>query len=192
MNETMRKRIIIFLVLVGIGSTAFSQANFLVSCPSEIRMVGMMNHFYVSRQSYLIYNSNGSILKMLINMNELEPQNSLPQNGQEIEYSTNIEDTNSLIFEGIVQEKQIRPESDLKDTYTFTVVGTIKFRNVSYPTQIVCSYGARMIRNNSQVALNLNAEILKMDNPMFIPKIKEYIDNLKIEIIDGTVNMVQN
>jgi hypothetical protein len=191
-NEAMGKRIIILLVLAGIGLPAFTQANFLVSCPSEIRMVGMMNHFYVSRQSYLIYNSNGSILKMMINMNELEPHNSSPQPGQEIEYNTNIEDSNSLVFEGIVPENLIRPTSDLKDTYTFTIVGTIKFRNISYPTQIVCSYGAKMIRNNSQVALNLNAEILKMDNPMFIPKIKEYIDNLKIEIIDGTVNMVQN
>jgi hypothetical protein len=188
----MRKQIIIFLILAGIGSTAFSQANFLVSCPSEIRMVGVLNHFYISRQSYLIYNANASTLRLLINMNELEPQNSTPQHGQEIEYNTNIEDTNSLIFEGSIPENQIRPNSDLKDTYTFTVVGTIKFRNINYPTQIVCSYGARMIRNNSQVALNLNAEILKMDNPMFIPKIKEYIDNLKIEIIDGTVNMVQN
>jgi len=188
----MRKRIFVLLILAGIGSMAFSQTNFLVSCPSEIRMVGVLNHFYISRQSYLIYNSNGSILKVMINMNELEPQNSVPQHGQEIAYSTNIEDTNSLIFEGSVPENLIRPNSDLKDTYTFTVVGTIKFRNISYPTQIVCSYGARMIRNNSQVALNLNAEILKMDNPMFVPKIKEYIDNLKIEIIDGTVNMVQN
>jgi hypothetical protein len=188
----MRKSLLI-IVFILVGSLqGFSQPNFLVSCPSEIRMVGMMSHFYISHRSYLLYNSNGSTFKILINMNDLVEQNTAPIKGQEIEYNSNIEDTNSLIFEGIIPEAQIRPESNLKDTYTFTVVGTIKFRNISYPTQIICSYGARMIRNNSQVALNINAEVLKMDNPMFVPKIKEYIDNLKIEIIDGTVNMVQN
>jgi hypothetical protein len=188
----MKKPLFICLFLTILGQVSYSQSSFLVSCPSEIRMAGIQSHFYIARQTYLIYKPDASMLRLLINMNHLELQNSGPLQGQEIEYNSNIEDTNSLVFEGSVPENQIRPKSDLKDTYTFTIVGTIKFRGISYPTQIVCSYGARMIRNNSQVALNLNAEILKMDVPMYIPKIKEFIDNLKIEIIDGTVNMVQN
>jgi hypothetical protein len=49
-----------------------------------------------------------------------------------------------------------------------------------------------MIRNSSQIALNVDIEVLKMDDPMYIPLIKEMIDNLKIRVVDGTVNMVQN
>lgn len=125
-------------------------------------------------------------------MNELKDQYNLPLSVPGIEYNSNIEDTNCLVFEGYVPENKISPGDNIKDNYSFSIAGTVKFRDISYITQVVCSYGGKMIRNSSQVSLNINLEILKMDNPMYIPIIKKTIDNFKLEIIDGTVNMAQN
>lgn len=168
------------------------QNSFLLSCPAELSMNGRINHFFISHHSYLIYNSNSSSLKLIVNMVNLQEQNTTPMPGPEVTYNTNFEDSNHLVFEGSLPENKIRPKESLKDTYTFSIVGNVKYRDVNYPTQIVCSYGSRMIRNNSQIALNVDLEILKMDNPMYVPMIKDMIDNLKIRIFDGSVNMVQN
>lgn len=131
---------------------------------------------------------------MVINMYDLKDKHNAPIKGQEIAYNPNsvFTDTNCLIFEGFIAENKIRPTDNIKEYYTFSITGTVKFRDVTYITEIVCSYGAKMIRNQSQVALNINLEILKMDYPMYVPAIKGIIDNLKIEIADGTVNMVEN
>lgn len=157
----------------------------------------MNNYFFTSHHSYLLYSANDSKLQMLVNLHNLVDEHSVPMKGQEIEYNTNVlEDTNNLVFTCLVDENQLRPNKPLTDTYTFSLTGTARFRNVDYTTMIVCSYGAKMIRNGSNsnttvVAINVNMEIMKMDNPMYVPVIKSLIDNLKIEIIDGTVNMVQ-
>ena len=125
-------------------------------------------------------------------MNDLQSQNNNQLPGPEIEYNTNIEDSNSLIFKGSIPEKTIRPTEKLNDTYTFSVNGELKFGRTTYYTQIVCSYGIHMLRNSSQVSLNVIIDLFKMDTPMFIPAIDKEIDNLQIKIEDGTVNMVQN
>jgi hypothetical protein len=133
------------------------------------------------------------MLKLSINMLKLETQNSntvFP--AQDITYNTQIFDSNSFVFEGYIPENKIRPQQDLKDTYTFSIAGTVKYRNLTYSTQVVCSYGERMLRNTEQTAINLNLEMEKLDEPMFIPCIKELIDNIKIEVVNGTVNMVQD
>jgi hypothetical protein len=155
-------------------------------------MNGKINHFFISHHTYLTYDVNSSTFKVILNMFNLQEQNTAPMPGAEVTYNTNFEDSSYLVFEGSVPESKIRPKESLKDTYTFSVVGNIKYRQFNYPTQIVCSYGARMIRNSSQIALNVDIEVLKMDDPMYIPLIKEMIDNLKIRVVDGTVNMVQN
>jgi len=170
----------------------YSQSGFWVSCPSEMKLTGRISYFFVARESYITYNPSGSDLKVIINMWKLESQNNAPIPGIDIEFNPQASDTNSLIFEGDIPEEKLRPKTDLNDTYTFTITGTIKYRDISYPTQIVCSYGARMLRNTSQIALNIDIELLKMDQPMYIPRIKEYIDNLRVEVMDGTVNIVQD
>lgn len=126
-------------------------------------------------------------------MYQLDVQNSntvFP--GQDVNYNTNIFDSNSFVFEGIIPENKLRPQHDLKDTYTFSISGKVSYRNMIYPTMVVCSYGERMLTNNAQTAINLNLEMEKMDNPMFIPLLHEMIDNIKIEVVNGTVNMVQD
>jgi hypothetical protein len=125
-------------------------------------------------------------------MYTLQEQNTAPLVANNITYNSNIEDTNSLVFEGSIPEDKMRPKENLKDGYTFPVIGTIKYRELTYTAQVICSYGAKMIRNNSQTSINLNFELLQMSQPMYICLLKELVDNLKVEIIDGTVNMVQN
>jgi hypothetical protein len=177
--------------------TSKAQSNFLISTPAEIRLIGMNNYFFTSHHSYLLYNTNDSKLQMLINLHDLVDEHSVPMQGEEIEYNSNVlDDTNNLVFTCLVEESKLRPTKPLTDTYTFSITGTARYRNVDYITMIVCSYGAKMIRNSSNsntsvVSINVNMEIAKMDNPMYVPVIKNLIDNLKIEIIDGTVNMVQ-
>ncbi len=187
----MKRPFLLVLFLLGFGFNAFSQPNFLVSCPSEVMMNGLQNYYFVSHQSYLIYTENTSMLKVIVRMNELEDKNSNPLPSQEIEYNTNIEDTNSLIFEGSIDEKKLRPDK-LQDAYTFMITGNMKFRGITYVTEVICSYGARMIQNSSQISINLRLEVRKMEIPMYIPLIKQTIDNIELEIVDGTVNMIQN
>lgn len=188
----MRKPLFSALFLLCWGSLSYGQTNLLVSSPTEIKMNGMQNYFFVSHRSYLLYNANSSTLTLVIDMQKLEPQNGNQVPGQDVTYNTNILDSNSLVFEASVSEDKIRPKHDVKDTYTFSITGTLKYKQLTYTTMVVCSYGARMMRNAEQTAINLNLELNKMDEPMYIPLIREMIDNLKIEIIDGTVNMVQN
>ena len=129
-------------------------------------------------------------------MYDLKKQSNAPIQGEEITYNPNkvFTDTNCLIFEGTITENKIRPPDNIKEDYSFNITGTVKFRDFTHITQLVCSYGAKMIRNQSQslVSLDLNLEILKMDYPIYVPVINGIIDNLKIEIIDGTVNMVDH
>lgn len=187
---TKALQILVFTIFTGI--TTFAQSNFWVSCPSELKLTGRINYFFVARETYITYNPSGSDLKVIMNMWKLEAQNNAPIPGIDIEFNPQSADTNSFIFEGDIPEDKLRPKKDLNDTYTFAITGIVKYREVSYPTQIICSYGARMLRNTAQIALNIDIELLKMDQPMYIPRIKEYIDNLRIEIVDGTVNMVQD
>lgn len=186
---------IYFFGVFSVASRA--QSNFLISTPAEIRLIGMNSYFFTSHHSYLLYSANDSKLQMLVNLHDLVDEHSVPMRGEEIEYNTNVlEDTNNLVFTCLVEESKLRPTKPITDTYTFSLTGTARFRNVDYITMIVCSYGTKMLRNSSNsnttvVSININMEISKMDNPMYIPVIKNLIDNLKIEIIDGTVNMVQ-
>ncbi len=188
----MRKALQILAFTIFTVVSNYAQTNFWVSCPSELKLNGRINYFFVARETYITYNPAGSDLKVIINMWKLEAENNAPIPGIDVQFNPQSSDTNSLIFEGDIPEEKLRPKKDLRDTYNFTINGNIKYRNLTYPTQIVCSYGARMLRNTSQIALNINIELAKMDDPMYIPRIKEYIDNLKIEIVDGTVNMIQD
>ncbi len=190
--NAMKRLLLLVIFTYVIGFTAYSQPNFLVSCPAEIKMVGVQSHYFVSKRCFLLYYPNNSSFKLAVNMRDLADQSNGPLPGDGIEYNTNIDDTNHLTFEGFIPEDKIWPRDNLKETYTFSITGTVKFRGMEYGTQIVCSYGARMIRNPAQPSINVNVEILKMELPMYIPAIKELIDNLKIKIDDGTVNMVQN
>ena len=159
-------------------------------------MNGVQSYFFFSHKCYLVYNYNASNFKMVINMYDLKNQSNAPVKGEEITYNPNsvFTDTNCLIFEGFIAENKIRPPDNIKEDYSFNITGSVKFRDFTQVTQLVCSYGAKMIRNQSQsqISLNVNLEILKMDYPMYIPVIKVIIDNLKIEIVDGTVNLVDH
>lgn len=188
----MRNSFIIVLFLVLGLQFANAQPNFMVSCPAEIKMNGKQSHLFMSHHTYIIYNPNTSILKLVINLFDLQEPNTALVKGEEVSYLTNIEDSNSLVFEGSVPEEKIRPKSSLQDTYTFAVTGTFKYRELTYTNQIVCSYGSRMLRNSSQIALNINFEILQMDYPMFITYLNELIDNIMVKIADGTVNVASN
>lgn len=192
------KRALNMIFLIGfLSHFSYSQSNFLVSTPAELKLVGMHSSVFISHHCYLLYNSNDSKLQMIVNMYELIDEHSVPQKGLEIEFDPNVlQDTNNLVFTCLVEEAKIRPNKPITDTYTFSLTGTARFRNVDYTTMIVCSYGAKMLRNNSNnntqvVAINVNMEINRMDNPMYIPALKYLIDNLKVEIVDGTVNMIQ-
>ena len=125
-------------------------------------------------------------------MYDLKDNSNAKLPGIEVEYNMNILDTNSLIFEGKIDEKKIRPTHHLKDTYTFSITGVVQYKGNTYATQLVCSYGNRMLLNPSQTSINANLEILKMDIPMYVQPIKGMIDNLQIKIEDGTVNMLQH
>lgn len=192
----MKRPFLILLFLMGFGTVGHSQSNFLVSCPAELKMNGLQDYFFFSHKCYIIYNTNASNLKIVINMYDLKDKSNAPIKGEEIAYNPNsiLTDTNCLIFDGFIAENKIKPTDNIKEEYTFNITGTVKFRDITYVMQVVCSYGAKMFRNQSQsqVSLNVNLEILKMDYPMYVPAIKAMIDNLKIEIIDGTVNMVSN
>lgn len=168
-----------------------AQNGFLVSCPAEIKLTGMQSHYLISKKSFLLHYHATETFMMVINMNELTKSDAGIMPGDEIKYEINLSDTNFLIFETKIKAEKIRPKENLKDTYTFSLNGEVRFKKQKFYTQIICSYGDRMLNNISQSALNIRLDILKMDQPLFIHAIREYIDNLSVVITNGTVNLNQ-
>jgi len=172
--------------------STYGQTNFLISTPAEMKLVGMQSYFFISHKSYITYNPDGGTLKIIVNMQELSDPKKEPLKADGIEFNNNvIQDTVNMIFTGSVDPSLMEPGKNVNENYTFTVTGKIDYRGGSYPTQIVCSYGGKMIRSTTVVSLNINLEILKMEVPMFVPFIKNMVDNVMVTIMDGTVNIVQ-
>lgn len=171
--------------------TLSAQNGFLVSCPAEIKLTGMQSHYLISKKSFLLHFHATETFMMVVNLHELTKMDAGIMPGDEIKSTINLSDTNNLIFETKIKADKIRPKENLKDTYSFSLNGEVRFKKHTFYTQIICSYGSRMLDNISQSALNIHLEILKMDQPIFIHAINEYIDNLSLVITNGTVNLNQ-
>lgn len=187
----MKHWVIYIFSVVTLCQSLFAQTGYVVSCPAEIKMVGLQSHYLISKKSFLLHYHSTETFIMVVNLNEFTSIDGGIMPGDEIKSQVNVKDTNNLIFKAQIKSEKIRPKENLKDTYTFSVNGEATFKNQKFYTQIICSYGDRMLNNISQSALNIHMELLKMDQPIFINAINEYIDNLSIVITNGTVNLNQ-
>lgn len=167
------------------------QTDLLVSAFGEFKANGNQPYFLINRKCYMTYRSDSSEFQLFINVGSFLMSELIPSPPGEVNFDQIQQDTSFLTFTGKVEPETIRPSKIINDTYTFTIKGIAVYKGHSYPVILYCQQGKVMRQSLTAISIDLDMDLLKMDQPIYIPAVKDFVDNLNCKFHDGFVNRLE-